>query len=124
MTKQDCSMTEVMERLQTPFSSQDIEWRVSRSGITNGKPWATVLAYLNNRAIQNRLDEVFSPAGWKNDFKEFMQGVLCTITCYVDGEWVSKSDGAEQTQFESLKGGLSSAMKRCGTQWGIGRYLV
>lgn len=123
MTKENCSMEEIMSKLQAPFSSKDIEWRVSRSGVSNGKSWAMVLAYVTNRAIQNRLDEVFGPAGWKNDYRDFMQGILCTITCYVDGEWVSKSDGAEQTQFESLKGGLSSAMKRAAVQWGIGRYL-
>ncbi|WP_274856995.1 Rad52/Rad22 family DNA repair protein [Bacillus methanolicus] len=123
MKKKDCSMEEVMNLLKAPFPSKDIEWRVSRCGITNGKPWAMVLAYVTNRAIQNRLDEVFGPAGWKNDFRDFMQGILCTISCYVDGEWVSKSDGAEQTLFESLKGGLSSAMKRAAVQWGIGRYL-
>lgn len=121
--KKDCSMEEVMQRLQAPFPSKDIEWRVSRSGQSNGKKYAFVLAYVTNRAIQNRLDEVFGPAGWQNDFSDFMQGVLCTISCYVDGEWIKKSDGAEQTQFESLKGGLSSAMKRAAVQWGIGRYL-
>ncbi|MCM3393263.1 Rad52/Rad22 family DNA repair protein [Cytobacillus oceanisediminis] len=116
-------MEEVMQKLQAPFPSKDIEWRVSRSGQSNGKKYAFVLAYVTNRAIQNRLDEVFGPAGWQNDFSDFMQGVLCTISCYVDGEWIKKSDGAEQTQFESLKGGLSSAMKRAAVQWGIGRYL-
>ncbi|WP_231868379.1 Rad52/Rad22 family DNA repair protein [Fictibacillus phosphorivorans] len=123
MLKKDCSMEEVTKRLEAPFSANDIEWRVSRSGNSNGKNWAMVLAYVTNRAIQNRLDEVFGPAGWKNDYKEFMGGILCTISCYVDGEWVSKSDGAELTAIESLKGGLSSAMKRCGSQWKIGRYL-
>lgn len=119
----DCSMEEIIERLQAPFPSTDIEWRVSRAGLANGKPYAMVLAYVTNRAIQNRLDEVFGPAGWKNDYRDFMQGILCTITCNVNGEWISKSDGAEQTQFESLKGGLSAAMKRAAVQWGIGRYL-
>lgn len=123
MMKKDCSMEEVHAKLTEPFPSKDIEWRVSRSGISNGKSWAMVLAYVDNRAIQNRLDEVFGPAGWKNEFTDFMQGILCTISCFVDGEWVSKSDGAEQTQFESLKGGLSGAMKRAAVHWGIGRYL-
>lgn len=124
MTQENCSMEEIMSKLQAPFPTKDIEWRVSRSGVSNnGKQWAMVLCYVTNRAIQNRLDEVFGPAGWKNDYRDFMQGILCTITCHVDGEWVSKSDGAEQTQFESLKGGLSSAMKRAAVQWGIGRYL-
>lgn len=123
MMKKDCSMEEIQARLSEPFPSKDIEWRVSRSGNSNGKNWAMVLAYVDNRAIQNRLDEVFGPAGWKNEFTDFMQGILCTISCFVDGEWVSKSDGAEQTQFESLKGGLSGAMKRAAVHWGIGRYL-
>ncbi|WP_374717721.1 Rad52/Rad22 family DNA repair protein [Neobacillus sp.] len=121
--KNNCSMEEISKKLQAPFSSKDIEWRVNRCGVSNGKQWAMVLAYVTNRAIQNRLDEVFGPGGWKNEFHEFMQGVLCTISCNINGEWISKTDGAEQTQFESLKGGLSGAMKRAAVQWGIGRYL-
>jgi hypothetical protein len=36
---------------------------------------------------------------------------------------VWKWDGAENTEVEGVKGGLSSAMKRAAVQWGIGRYL-
>lgn len=123
MSNQNCSMKEIMQKLKAPFPSNDIEWRVNRSGISNGKAWAMVLAYVDNRAIQNRLDDVFGPGGWKNSFEDFQGGILCTISCFIDGQWVSKTDGAEKTDIESLKGGLSSAMKRCGAQWGIGRYL-
>ncbi|MGS2779891.1 Rad52/Rad22 family DNA repair protein [Robertmurraya sp. GLU-23] len=123
MLKKDCTMEEVMEKLQAPFPSKDIEWRVSRSGISAKGPWAMVLAYVDSRAIQNRLDEVFGPAGWQNEFTDFRGGVLCTISCFIDGEWVSKTDGAEPTKFESFKGGLSGAIKRAGALWGIGRYL-
>lgn len=121
--KENVSMEEIMQKLQAPFSSKDIEWRVSHSGITNGKKWAKVLAYVTNRAIQNRLDQVFGPGGWKNEFHELQGGILCTISCYINGQWISKTDGSEKTDIESFKGGLSSAMKRCGSQWGIGRYL-
>ncbi len=120
---ENLSMEEIMQKLQAPFSSKDIEWRVSHSGITNGKKWAKVLAYVTNRAIQNRLDAVFGPGGWKNEFNELQGGILCTISCYINGQWISKTDGSEKTDIESFKGGLSSAMKRCGSQWGIGRYL-
>jgi hypothetical protein len=91
--KKDCSMEEIIERLKAPFPSNDIEWRVSRSGKSSRGPYAMVLAYLTNRAIQNRLDDVFGPAGWKNEFREFLQGILCTITCNVNDEWISKCDG-------------------------------
>ena len=37
--------------------------------------------------------------------------------------WITKWDGAENTDVEGVKGGLSGAMKRAAVQWGIGRYL-
>jgi hypothetical protein len=36
---------------------------------------------------------------------------------------VWKEDGAENTDIEAVKGGLSGAMKRAAVQWGCGRYL-
>lgn len=50
---------------------------------------------------------------------------LCTIQIFDDDrhEWLEKTDGAENTDYEPVKGGLSDAMKRAASQWGIGRYL-
>ena len=112
--------------LKKPFPENDIEWRVQRGGETNGKPWALVLAYITNRAIMERLDEVCGPENWKNDYKEAPSGGnLCGISIFISthGEWVTKWDGADNTNIEATKGGLSDAMKRAGYQWGIGRYL-
>ena len=111
--------------LQKPFPAEDIEWRVSRTGKTSsGKAWAMVLAYVTSRAIQDRLDSVFGIDGWQNEFKEAPDGgVMCGISVKFDGEWVTKWDGAENTNIEAVKGGLSGSMKRAGVQWGIGRYL-
>ena len=47
-----------LDRLRDPFAPGDIEWRVQTAGEKNGKPWARVLAYVTNRAIMDRLDEV------------------------------------------------------------------
>lgn len=115
--------------LQEPFAPGDVEWRVGSSGNTGGKPWAKVLAYITNRAIQNRLDEVFGVFGWKNEFHPWKvagkEGILCYLSVQVPGtnEWVTKVDGAEGTDVEEIKGGLSDAMKRAAVQFGIGRYL-
>ena len=38
-------------------------------------------------------------------------------------EWITKYDGAPNTDIEAVKGGLSDASKRAAVQWGIGRYL-
>ena len=59
-----------LEDLKKPFPVDDLEWRIQRSGIGNktGKPWAMVLCYITNRAIQDRLDEVCGPENWKNEY--------------------------------------------------------
>lgn len=39
-------------------------------------------------------------------------------------KWITKEDGAAITEFESVKGGISSAFKRVASSgFGIGRYL-
>ncbi len=110
--------------LRDVFNPDEIEWRIQHAGETNGRIWAICVPYVTNRAIQSRLDEVVGPANWKNYFKEGPDGgVLCGISLRVDGEWITKWDGAENTDIESVKGGLSASMKRAAVQWGIGRYL-
>lgn len=114
----------VMKELQKPFKEDEIEWRV---GATNkDKSMGLALPYVTNKAIQNRLDEVFGVFGWKNEFKEWKgNSQLCGISIWDEdkGEWLTKYDGADDTTMESTKGGLSDAMKRAAVQFGIGRYL-
>ena len=101
------------------FDSTDVEWRIGRSG----QGWAKALAYITNRAIMERLDDVVGVANWKNEYVKLDNGILCGLSLKIDGEWVTKWDGAEPTHIESFKGGLSASMKRTAVQWGIGRYL-
>jgi len=113
-----------LKDLAKPFPAKDIEWRIQSSGKNDKGIWAMCLAYVTNRAIMDRLDEVCGPENWKNDFAPAPEGgILCGISIKCGDEWVTKWDGAENTQVEAIKGGLSSAMKRAGSQWGIGRYL-
>ncbi len=113
------------EDLKAVFAPEDIEWRVQTAGKRqDGTIWAQVLAYVTNRAIMERLDAVCGAENWKNEFTSAPDGgVLCGLSIRVGDEWVTKWDGAENTDIEAVKGGLSSAMKRAGVQWGIGRYL-
>jgi hypothetical protein len=114
------------EKLAEPFSKNDWEWRAERVGITNNKPWCNVVPYIKNRAIQERLDSVCGSENWKNEFVQWREkSQLCGISIYDDQkkEWVTKWDGADDTHFESTKGGLSASMKRAAVQWGIGRHL-
>jgi hypothetical protein len=113
----------MMEKLQAPFPAEALEWRV---GVTNKeKTKGIALAYVTNRAIMDRLDEVVGPTNWQNEFLPWKNGQICAISIFdaEQGRWVTKQDGADDTDIESTKGGLSGAMKRAAAQWGIGRYL-
>jgi hypothetical protein len=115
-----------MQALQKPFDISDIEWRVQQATIYNGKPRALLLAYITNRAIQERLDEVLGCNNWQNQYQSWKdKSQLCGISVWDDEkkQWLTKWDGADNTNIEGTKGGLSDSMKRAAVQWGIGRYL-
>lgn len=110
--------------LKRPFKPDELEWRVQSSGIKNGRPWARVLTYIQSRAIMDRLDEVVGPGNWRDEYGVGPGGgIMCGISISVDGEWITKFDGAENTDIEAIKGGFSGAFKRAAVKWGIGRYL-
>ena len=117
------------DKLKEPFKADDIEWRLSRCGTNTKGIWGIALAYVTNRAIQNRLDEVVGPDNWKNEFQLIPSGgALCGISIRVkhsdnSEEWITKWDGSDNSDIEATKGGLSGAMKRAAVQFGIGRYL-
>src|SRR5690606_34889001 len=113
--------------LAAPFPPDDVEWKPGAT--TRDKTKGLAMAHISSRAVQDRLDEVCGPDGWRNEFQPAPGGgVLCGISVRVthdDGtaEWITKWDGAENTDVEAVKGGLSAAMKRAAVQWGIARYL-
>jgi len=113
-----------LKELKQPFPAEDIEWRIAERGAKgNGEQWAKVLAYVTNRAIQDRLDNVCGPENWRNEYTQIPGAFLCGLSIRIGDEWVTKWDGAQESQIEATKGGLSGAMKRAAVQWGIGRYL-
>jgi hypothetical protein len=62
-------MPSLAQRLREPFPESDIEWRIQSSGKKGDRYWAKVLAYVQARAIQERLDEVFTIFGWQDHYK-------------------------------------------------------
>lgn len=109
------------EQLEKPFLDDELEFRV---GATNSdKTKGLALAYIQARAIQNRLDEVVGIENWKVSYKEINGGFLAKLELKINNEWIAKEDGANVTDYEAIKGGISSAFKRAASVWGIGRYL-
>ena len=112
------------DELGKPFPASDISWRMQYVDKTRGEGFA--VPYLDARAIADRLDAVVGQNRWKNSYEQWHNGSqLCTIYIYDEElhEWIGKTDGAENTDIEPVKGGLSDAFKRSAVKWNIGRYL-
>ena len=113
---------DIFNRLGAPFDQSAIHWRAQN--FTKDGTKALALAYIDARDVMMRLDDVVGPANWQDSFSETAKGrVIATISLRLDGEWISKSDGAGDTAVEGEKGALSDAFKRAGVKWRIGRYL-
>ena len=117
----------MLTALAKPFAPEDLEWRLQYTN--EEKMCGMAVPYVTNRAIQNRLDEVCGPENWYNEFRPWhsagkKDSQLCGIAIYFEGKgFITKWDGAEDSDIEPIKGGLSDSMKRAAYQWGIGRVL-
>ena len=117
----------IREELARPFAPEDLEWRIQVT--TKDKTSGLAIPYVTNRAIQDRLDEVVGPENWYNDYKPWhgngkKDAQICGISIYFEGKgFITKWDGAEDSDIEPIKGGLSDSMKRAAVQWGVGRVL-
>lgn len=119
---------QIQTELARPFAPEDLEWRIQVT--TQDKSKGLAVPYVTNRAIQDRLDDVVGPENWRNDYKPWhsankKEAQLCGISVYLEDrkEWLTKWNGAEDTDVEPVKGGLSDSMKRAAVQFGIGRVL-
>ena len=127
-----------LNRLKDPFPEEIVKWRVQRGGLSkDGRPWALLSAYVDARDVMNRLDEVCGADGWQTQIHVTASGaILMGIGIKIaepEGmrppEWIWRWDGCaptadnEKQDAGGIKGGISSALKRAGAAYGIGRYL-
>ena len=123
----------IREQLTKPFDPKDEKWRIMEAGKNNNGIWAKVCKYIDARLVQNRLDEVFGWDNWDNEVipvdyidnkGKQKSGFISKIIVNYEGKKIVKSDVADLTDFEGLKGGASAAFKRSASSgFGIGRYL-
>lgn len=121
-------MEKAFEILRAPLTAEEIEWKIIAA-----KGGQTVIApYIDARAVMERFDRAFGPLGWRVSYRGVtfqvggrqVTGFIARLEVRTaEGEWIAKEDGAELTDVEALKGGISSALKRAATAWGIGREL-
>lgn len=124
------------EEFGKPFAAKDVLWRLQ--SVNEEKKCGRAIPYLDARAIADRLDAVVGQGHWRNTYTQWHDSTyrsknksaqktsqLCTISIYDDElkQWIDKTDGAEDSDTEPIKGGLSDAFKRAAVRWNIGRYL-
>ena len=131
-------MKSQFEQLKAPFPVKDIQWRIGRKNKDGTK--AEVLAYIDARAIQERIDEVVGPENWSVEYRpvdmgtmtretynktvtENIKGFICTLSIFINDKIITREDGSNCTDNEPFKGGMSGAFKRTASSLGIGRYL-
>ena len=125
MSQKDSRM--IQAELAQPFAPEDLEWRLQYAN--SQRMVGLVVPFVTNRAIQSRLDDVVGPENWYNDYKPWhcdgkKNAQICGISIYFENRgFITKWDGAEDSDIEPVKGGLSDSMKRAAVQWGIGRVL-
>ena len=125
-----------MNKLRAPFAADRIEWRIGSCGEkSDGSIWARCLAYIDNRAAMERLDEVYG-MNWSHseEFKQVGTQAVCTVTITIErgdgspalfpyrtvtGSCCVEANG----DIDPFKSAASGAMKRAVVNLGIGRYL-
>jgi len=113
---------EVKDRLRAATPSDRVKFRVGRKYAQNKR--AHMLAYVDARYVQDRLDDTIGTENWSNSFAVIDNTLFCSITInFPDGESVTKSDCGTESNVEKEKGEASDAFKRAAVMLGIGRDL-
>ena len=115
-----------LEAFGKPFPASDVSWRLQY--VNEQRMQGIAVPYLDARAVADRLDEVVGQNRWKDSFTPWHESVsgkktkssqLCTISIYDDelGQWIDKTDGAEDSDIEAVKGGLSEGVKKAALEF-------
>lgn len=107
-----------LKLLKQPLKNK---WRVQSAFPKNNPSHVILVAYVDARDIQERLDDVCEPQNWCNRFYESKGKQFCEIGIKIGEEWVFKSDCGTPTKTEKEKGEASDAFKRAAVHWGINR---
>jgi hypothetical protein len=115
---------EIGRRLREPFEPRDVDFRV-QGKVNEQTNRAQVVAYIDARAVQDRLDAVVGAGNWSFDWTPLVieNGDLMVTKGTLIVHGVAKSDVGSASNFEQSLGAVSHCFKRAAVHWGVGRYL-
>lgn len=116
-------LSDVQKRLQAPFPAHLVGWKPAI--ITKDRKRAMLLAYVDARAVMDRLDAV-CPNEWSFEVEVVPGTAQPTVKGRLTLLGVTREDIGEaggEGEAATLKAATSDALKRCAVHFGVGRYL-
>jgi len=127
---------ELIASLEVPFHPSVIEWRVTITS-KGGPPRGQVMPYADQRAYTDRLNALFTPAGWTRKYtihtsanferskdQKIVAKVLVTCELTIFGIGSHSATGEEFADDENAgTSAEAQAFKRACACFGLGRYL-
>ena len=125
----------LVAKLEVPFQPAQVEWRVMATGQQGRR--GLIMPYADQRAYIDRLNEIFTPAGWtrkytvttsanfeRDDDKKLVAKVFVTCDLTIHGIGSHSATGEEWTDDDHAgTSAEAQAFKRACACFGLGRYL-
>src|SRR5205085_5952168 len=120
----DADIKVVARALAAPFDETEVKFKPQ--AVKGNR--ALALAYVDVRAIMDRLDNVLGVENWQDHYQLLPDNsVMCRLRLRIGDRWITKTDvGGPSEQPDGgdrLKAAFSDALKRAAVKFGIGRYL-
>ncbi|MBZ5685874.1 MAG: hypothetical protein LAP86_12655 [Acidobacteriia bacterium] len=136
LTANAAKIKELIASLEIPFHPSVIEWRVTNTS-KGGSPRGQVMPYADQRAYTDRLNALFTPAGWTRRYavhtsanferskdQRLVAKVLVTCELTIFGIGSHSATGEEFADDENAgTSAEAQAFKRACACFGLGRYL-
>ena len=130
-------MKEIVAALEVPFDPSQIEWRVMNTTKGQQPARGQVVPYADQRAYTDRLNALFSPAGWTRRYtihtsanferskdQKIAAKVLVTCELTIFGLGSHSATGEEWADDDNAgTAAEAQAFKRACSCFGLGRYL-
>jgi hypothetical protein len=121
--------------LEVPFDPYVIEWRVTNT--SHDKSRGQVIPYADQRAYTDRLNQLFTPAGWTRKYQVYtspnferskdqktVAKVFVTCELSISGLGAHSATGEEWADDENAgTSAEAQSFKRAAACFGLGRYL-
>src|SRR5919109_2541071 len=125
----------LIRELEVPFEPATIEWRVTNT--SHDKSRGQVIPYADQRAYTDRLNTLFTPAGWTRRYtihtsanferskdQKIVAKVLVTCEVTIFGLGLHSATGEEWADNDNAgTSAEAQAFKRACSCFGLGRYL-